>query len=139
MGRIMQDAKSDCAKSGISVTYEISYVSYREFLLVHEPWCVEPTEQSDDRPVQSHGDAPGSTDEVASGDDGVVDSARGLGTSSVPTVAEVEDLRAALNSMREELASVVVAKDEEMAAKDDELQQLRAQLARLEGVPPQRN
>jgi hypothetical protein len=162
MGRIMQDAKSDCAKSGISVTYEISYVSYREFLLVHEPWCVEPTEQSDDRPVQSHGDAPGSTDEVASGDDGVVNSARGLGTSSVPTVAEVEELRAALNRKDKELAAKdedmvaklsakdeqlaakdedmvakLSAKDEQLAAKDKELEDLRAQLKMpLEGVPP---
>ena len=42
----------------------------------------------------------------------------------------------------EELASVVAAKDEELAsvvaAKDEELKQLRAQLERLEGVPPQR-
>jgi len=33
----MQDAKSDCAKSGISVNYEISYISYREFLLEYDP------------------------------------------------------------------------------------------------------
>ena len=47
------------------------------------------------------------------------------------------------------MAAVVVAKDDELAtkdeelarvvaAKDEELQQLRAQLQRLEGVPPQR-
>ena len=37
MEQIMQDAKSDCAKSGISVNYEISYISYREFLLEYDP------------------------------------------------------------------------------------------------------
>eukprot|EP01043_Picozoa_sp_COSAG02_P133526 COSAG02_NODE_71563_length_190_cov_65.263736_1_plen_31_part_01 len=29
----MQEAKRDCAKSGISVKYEISYVSYRDLVL----------------------------------------------------------------------------------------------------------
>ena len=38
----------------------------------------------------------------------------------------------------EEIASMVAANDKEIAAKDEELKQLRAQLERLEGVPPQR-
>eukprot|EP01043_Picozoa_sp_COSAG02_P133895 COSAG02_NODE_71986_length_188_cov_66.651685_1_plen_51_part_10 len=41
MGRIMQEAKRDCAKSGISGKYEISYVSYRDLVLECEPWCLE--------------------------------------------------------------------------------------------------
>eukprot|EP01043_Picozoa_sp_COSAG02_P133097 COSAG02_NODE_71082_length_192_cov_75.397849_1_plen_58_part_01 len=32
-----QEAKRDCAKSGISVKYEISYVSYRDLVLECEP------------------------------------------------------------------------------------------------------
>ena len=70
--------------------------------------------------------------------------ARGLGTSSVPTVAEVEELRAALNRKDKELAAKdedmvakLSAKDEQLAAKDKELEDLRAQLKMpLEGVPP---
>ena len=39
---------------------------------------------------------------------------------------------------KEELAAIAAANEKELAAKDGELEQLRAQLARLEGVPPQR-
>eukprot|EP01043_Picozoa_sp_COSAG02_P022472 COSAG02_NODE_1169_length_14132_cov_85.570187_6_plen_1172_part_00 len=120
MPRIMEQAKSDCAKSGISVKYEISHVSYHKFLLEYEPWCVEPIEQRKDRLVHSHNDSPRSTDEGASSDDGVADSAHGLVTSSVATVAEVEDLRAEL----EELTRKDEGHTAELAAKDRELEEL---------------
>ena len=46
MVRIMHEAESDCAKSDISVKYEISYVSYHDFLLEYEPWSLEKEELS---------------------------------------------------------------------------------------------
>ena len=52
-----------------------------------------------------------------------------------------DELEARLVEM-DEMEAQLVAKDEELArvvaANDEELQQLRAQLERLEGVPPQR-
>eukprot|EP01043_Picozoa_sp_COSAG02_P131811 COSAG02_NODE_69680_length_198_cov_37.666667_1_plen_65_part_11 len=58
MGRIMQEAKRDCAKSGISVKYEISYVSYRDLVRECEPWCLEhELLREGAEGVQNHGDA----------------------------------------------------------------------------------
>ena len=37
MDRIMSEAESDCLKSGITVKYQISEVSYRDFLAEYEP------------------------------------------------------------------------------------------------------
>eukprot|EP01051_Picozoa_sp_SAG22_P010368 SAG22_NODE_931_length_6450_cov_2.817981_3_plen_119_part_00 len=37
MARIMKEATRDCAKSGISVQYSISLVSFYEFLQQHDP------------------------------------------------------------------------------------------------------
>jgi len=52
--------------------------------------------------------------------------------------AKDEEIASVVAAKDEEIASVVAAKDEELAAMDEELKQLRAQLERLEGVPPQR-
>eukprot|EP01043_Picozoa_sp_COSAG02_P129503 COSAG02_NODE_67080_length_254_cov_0.400000_1_plen_52_part_10 len=37
----MQEAKRDCAKGGISVKYEMSYVSYCDLVVECEPWGLE--------------------------------------------------------------------------------------------------
>ena len=55
-----------------------------------------------------------------------------MGDDARPDVrAQLAEARAQLVAQAKELASVATAKDEE-------LKQLRAQLERLEGVPPQR-
>jgi hypothetical protein len=116
MVRIMHEAESDCAKSGISVKYEISYVSYHDFLLEYEPWSLEKEELSSrlvgyeqQEAVQSHSDAEVAGERFAS---------RDVAPSSSESIVNVDSLRATL------------------AAKDKELEELRAQLMRLEGVPP---
>ena len=141
----MKEATSDCEKSGIILKYEISYVSYREFLLEYEPWCVEHEmlrEGGED--VQNHGDAADFAG-AATVDDVVVGGSE--------DVATVENLRATLAHKDEELqanakelqakneelqanAKELQAKNEELQANAKELQELRAQLARFESVPP---
>ena len=124
MSRIMKEATSDCAKSGISLNYEISYVSYREFLLEYEPWCLEHEKSREGREsMQNHGDAADLAG-MAIKDEAPV--------AGLEDVATVEDLQATLGRKDEELQ----AKDRELQAKDQELQELRAQLARFESVPP---
>ena len=60
----------------------------------------------------------------------------GLVTLSTEAAVGVEDLRAAMDRKDEQHALELAAKDEQLSAQDEELQQLRAQLSRLEGVPP---
>lgn len=110
MDRILTEATADCLKSSIDVRYRITEVSYYDFLSAYEPIC-------------SDGD--GSTS--ATMNLGMVGASR------------ESDLRMQLAQAKSDL----VAKDEELvkatAAKDElqhELQQLRSQIARLEGVPP---
>ena len=114
MDRIMEEAKRDCSMSGITVRYQITKMPYCDFLAKYEH------EPGDRR--QAH--------EVTNYEAGEV------GDSAKPDVhaqlAEARAHLAAAQAKGEKLASVV-------AAKDDELQQLRTQLARLEGVPPQRD
>ena len=158
MAGIMEQAIGDCAKSGISVQYEISYVSYRDFLLEYEPWCVEdelerapeeqrdePAESNDGEPMQTHGDTENLAEGVAVSSDVVLGgSGRDRVKSATEVVSEVKDLRDALDRKDEELvakdrehAAELAAKDRELAAKDRELEELRAQLMLpLEGVPP---
>ena len=152
----------DCAKNGISVHYEISYVSYRDFLLEYEPWCVEdelerapeeqrdePAESNDGEPMQTYGDTANLAEGVAVSNDVVLcGSARDPVPSATEAVSGVKDLRDALDRKDEELAAKdrehvgeLAAKDREhaaeLAAKDRELEELRAQLMLpLEGVPP---
>jgi hypothetical protein len=141
MPRIMEEAKSDCSMSGIAVRYQITKMSYRDFVAKYEH---EPGDRQQAREVANY-------------------EAGEMGDNAGPDVhtqlAEARAQLAAAQANDEELASVVAAKDEELAAKDEELaakdeelaakdeelaakdeelKQLRAQLERLEGVPPQR-
>jgi len=131
MERIMKEATSDCAKSGITLQYEISYVSYREFLLEYEPCCLQhELFREGCEVVQNHGDA-ADLAEAATKHDAVVD--------GFEEVAVVQDLHAALARKDEELQARdkdLEAKDKELQASAEELQELRAQLARFESVPP---
>ena len=107
--------------SGVTVRYQITKMPYCDFLAKYEH---EPGDRQQAR-------------EVTNFEGEVGDNAR-------PDVhAQLAEARAHLAAKDEELASVVAAKDEEIAsvvaAKDEELKQLRAQLERLEGVPPQRS
>ena len=154
MERIMVEAKADCAKSHIDVQYEIREVSYYEFLMDYEPVlhnddqslakqhqvqqaleavgeepdCETNLAQPD---LDSHGDTVPATDSSLSVDDCALvkaeEMARVVAAKDEELAAKDEELAA----KDEEIASVV-------AAKDEELKQLRAQLERLEGVPPQR-
>ena len=87
--------------------------------------------------MQSHGDA-GNAFDGSTADD--------IGPSPAESIVNVDSLPATLAAKDEELAAKdeeLAAKDEELAAKDvklaanfKELEELRAQLMRLEGVPP---
>ena len=104
--------------SGITVRYQITKMPYCDFLAKYEH---EPGDRRQAREVTNYE----------------------VGDNARPDVhAQLAEARAHLAAKDEELASVVAAKDEEIAnvvvAKDEELKQLRAQLERLEGVPPQR-
>jgi hypothetical protein len=133
MAQIMADAQSDCAKSGISVRFTITEVSYHDFQQGYDflQDCAFPQQsedgvqelgQEDAEAVQGHGDSANAA-KVSTGSTG------GLVTLSTEAAVGVEDLRAAMDRKDEQHAL-------ELAAKNEELQQLRAQLARLEGVPP---
>ena len=87
---------------------------------------VQEVGHEDEEAVQGHGD-----------------SANAAKVSTLSTEADVgvEDLRAALERNDKQhalelVAAALSAKDEQLSAQDEELQQLRAQLSRLEGVPP---
>ena len=93
---------------------------------------LQEVEHEDEEAVQGHGG-----------------SATAAKVSTLSTEGElgVEDLRAALerndkqhalelSAKDEQHALELSAKDEQLRAQDEELQQLRAQLSRLEGVPP---
>ena len=54
------------------------------------------------------------------------------------TVAAKDGELAGALAAKEELAAIAAANEKELAAQHGELELLRAQLARLEGVPPQR-
>ena len=151
MAGIMQQAMGDCAKSGISVRYEISYISYRDFLLEYEPWCVEdelerapeeqrdePVQSNDGEPMQTHGDTANLAKGVAVSSDVVLGgSGRDRVKSATEVVSEVKDLRDALDRKDKEMAAKDREHAAELAAKDRELEELRAQLMLpLEGVPP---
>ena len=151
MAQIMADAQSDCAKSGISVRFTITEVSYHDFQQGYDflQDCAFPQQSEDgvqelghedEEAVQGHGDSANAA-QVSTGSTG------GLVTLSTEAAVGVEDLRAALDRKDEQHALELAAKDEQLSAKDEqlsaalsakdeELQQLRAQLARLEGVPP---
>eukprot|EP01043_Picozoa_sp_COSAG02_P059217 COSAG02_NODE_7508_length_2978_cov_2.591872_2_plen_377_part_00 len=139
MERIMQEAKGDCSKSGVSVTYEISYVSYRNFLLEYEPWCIsQEQELATDEAVMRHGDVADSSVE----EDGAIStiSAHGRTDATLPVedIGDIEALRATCDRHSQELATKdaeLAAKDAELAAKDAELLALRARVS-SQGVPP---
>ena len=110
MARIMEEAKRDCSMSGITVRYQITKMPYCDFLAKYDH---EPGDRQQAREVTNY-------------------DAGEVGDNARPDVhAQLAEARAHLAAKDEELAGVV-------AAKDEELKQLRAQLERLEGVPPQR-
>ena len=129
MDRIMTEATADCRKSGIDVRYKITEVSFYDFLSEYEPVLQSDGLGSANQPsetnVDSHGDTVPATESSLTVDD-------------CDALAKDEEIARVVAAKDEELA----AKDEEIAsvvaAKDEELKQLRAQLERLEGVPPKR-
>ena len=139
MGRIMSEATSDCLKSGITVKYKISEVSYYEFLSTYGPalTCGDATGVVD---TSHHDNAEPETETEAHG----MESHHGANEENVATLKqELAAKDEELTANRQELT----AKDEELTAKDKELtanQQriaaLEAQLQQLqppkEGVPP---
>eukprot|EP01043_Picozoa_sp_COSAG02_P034653 COSAG02_NODE_2436_length_8868_cov_6.380203_3_plen_658_part_00 len=119
MPRIMKEAKGDCSLSGITVRYQIAKMQYCDFLAKYEH---EPGDSQQAREVANY-------------------EAGEVGDNARPDLhAQLAKARARLAAMNEELASVVAAKDElasAVAAKDEESKQMRAQLERLEALPPQ--
>jgi chromosome segregation ATPase len=156
----MEEAKSDCSMSGIAVRYQITKMSYRDFVAKYEH---EPGDRQQAREVANYeagemGDNAGPDVHTQLAEARAQLAAAQANDEELASVvvAKDEELASVVAAKDEELASVVAAKDEELAAKDEELaakdeelasvvaakdeelKQLRAQLERLEGVPPQR-
>ena len=160
MERIMKEAISDCAKSGITVRYTISYVSYRDFVLECEPWRFEQElsqgvgDRDDGELLQLKRDTAHTVEPVADCDQSFsMGSAceRTSATSPTDVVSDVEEqLRAALDLKDKELvamathatslAAELATKDKEyvskLAAMEAELAALRAACLPSEAVPP---
>ena len=163
MENIMAEATADCLKSEIAVKYRITEVSFYDFLSGYEPVLGSDgppgatTHRQAQRPkaqiVPDQCDDSVATDSVMAVDPhGAYESdlrrqlAEAAAQLAATAAAKDEELAAAVAAKDEELA----AKDEELAAavaaavaaaaaaKDEELEELRSQLERLEGVPPQR-
>lgn len=124
MERIMVEATSDCAKSGIEVRYVITEVSYYEFLMEYEPL-------SDDQLLGKQQQV----QQTSKALDEELDCDTHGGASMTIKPGEAVEVDAHQSDVHTQL----VEAREQLAAKDEELQQLRAQLARLEGVPPPRD
>eukprot|EP01043_Picozoa_sp_COSAG02_P059284 COSAG02_NODE_7528_length_2972_cov_3.618169_1_plen_383_part_00 len=162
MERIMVEAKADCAKSHIDVQYEITEVSYYEFLMDYEP-VLHTDDQilakqhqvqqalaavGEEPDCDRHGNASVTIESSEAVE--VATHERDLHFELAEAWAQLAAKDEELLAKDEELAKVTAVQEEQLAAKDaevasvvaakdKELQQLRAQLARLEGVPPQRD
>ena len=157
MDRIVEEARQDAAKNGIQTNVQVKKISYYEFLHDYDPESVlSKTEQMqeqelepEENPRAAHSDDTVDVDKGASPTvRPVTVQLRSVCASHFPTniaisqihthdaspAAKIAQLEQALIAKDQELTSVVAAE----AAKEEELQQLRAQLDRLEGVPPPR-
>jgi serine/threonine protein kinase len=128
MGRIMSEAKDDCLKSGITVNYKITEVSYYDFLSEYEP--------------VADGGAPTSSAASVTGPQQVERECAQEGERGhqPPGSHPENEQLATLQCVIEQNNQVIAAKDEELAAKDEELAALKEQLRKLqqpaEGEPP---
>ena len=117
MPRIMEQAKGDCSMSGITVRYQITKMSYCDFLAKYEH---EPGDRQQAR---------GFTNLNYEGGE--------VGDNARPDVhAQLAEARAQLAAKDEELASkdtIITTHQEEIAALEAQLQQLQQP---KEGVPP---
>ena len=153
MEQIMTEATSDCAKSGIAVRFQITEVAYFDLLSEFDPASMEghDARQLEPEPEPAESSA---TDDVRHGDSAGVPSA----TTQADPASEQGDALLAQLALKDEaiaqaqaavaekdaaLAAAVAEKDAalgaEKAEKDAalaEVAELRAQLSRLEGVPP---
>merc|ERR1712224_911675 len=113
MGRIMSEAANDCLKSGITVKYKISEVSYYEFLSTYGPalTCGDTPKTVVMADAAQHGndDAPTTSTSISGQtDEGSVD-------SKTETESELEGEQVTASW------KVIEQKDEELKAKDEEL------------------
>lgn len=179
MDRIMREAASDCAKSGIHLAaqsdgakkeacceYVVSKLSYRDFLRqvsyvdyvkeTSKSQLQEPISQPEDKEPEleleqtQENDAGGGSVEGRHGDTVQSDADARDGVSDLTDreramETQLKDTRAQLAAKDQELAAAKQAEEQRLAAETAERErlaaeneQLRAQLARLEGVPPQR-
>jgi len=166
MGRIMSEARDDCAKSGIEVKYRITEVSYYDFLseyeLIHNDDTTATTAADDahhlDAKTEPEPEPEPKPDPKVHG----TESHYGTDEEDVVTLQHVIEQKDAQMKKKDEKLAVnqkeltanrqeLAAKDEELAAKDEELTAnrqeqderiaaLEAQLQKLqqpkEGVPP---
>ena len=149
--------------SGITVRYQITKMSYRDFLATYDPSdgrqarVARRVEVTSSTPIEEA--QPRENNAMSQPED----KEPGLEPQPEPEQEQENDvgdgnhLRAALDSKDAELEAKdaeleakdqkhiielaakdkeLAAKDKELAAKDKDLEELRAQLARLEGVPP---
>jgi hypothetical protein len=152
MGRIMGEAEADCAKSGITVKYKITEVSYYDFLSEYEPALIHgDVETAAIADAARHGDA--ESPELATTDtDGLPDGSRAPEPEPTPAPElEQEDRGYQVTEYQPEseqpgsdqvtaLRQVIELKDDELGRKDDEIALLKAHLRQLqqpsEGQPP---
>ena len=157
MGRIMSEAKSDCLKSGITVQYKITEVSYYDFLSEYEDLSDGHEQQQQQQQHQAKGtesDAKPDPEAAVHGDDGnqlqpepepepepgSSSSTIVPGDEAVSPAEMIAQLQTALAAKDEELEKKeqdLEKKDRDLEKKDEELERLRAQFgAPAEGTPP---
>ena len=135
MERIMLDAKSDCLKSGITVRYTITEVSYSEFLAEYEPVAEGYLQQPEPEPEPEPESEPEPEPEPEPDRAGAGAGAGGAGATQGDVKAQLARLQAQLAQAQVDLAATVAVKDKELAQAQAELAALRARVP-SEGVPP---
>jgi hypothetical protein len=118
MGRIMSEAKDDCAKSGITVNYKITEVAYYDFLSEYEPALIHSDVETATTAADAahHGDAEPEPEPQLELEVHGTESHHGTDEDDVATLRQVI----------EQEDETIAAKDEELAAKDEQLVQSQA-------------
>ena len=144
MEQIIRDSKRDAALNGIQTNIQLKKVSYLEFLREYDseslaakigsqPNELEPEPENDSVDINHgsvedrHGDNAQPNTNARKGEGDVV------GTGEPDVYTQLVEMRALLMAKDKQL----VSKDKQLALQVEELEQMRAQLKRLEGVPPE--
>jgi hypothetical protein len=130
MGRIMNEAEDDCAKSGVTVRYKITEVSFYDFLSEYEPVAEGEAPAIGGTPLE-HLDP-----RIEANPEPELEDRGHQVTESQPESEQVVALRQVIEQKDEELGQ----KDDELGRKDDDIALLKAHLRQLQqpsaGQPP---